>query len=1012
MQTEFGGKSHNFYGPVVSDMKVVGKKSMEWDLNDWRWDGDLFMAAPVNAVPSDCRSRQFLPVGSDIDIPVINGASTSFPSGQDEVMLGDERVKRDLEKRRRSVEANELLNDESGSLNLKLGGHVFPVMEREVDKWEEKSGKKTKVSSTSSSRAVCQVDDCKADLSSAKDYHRRHKVCEVHSKATRALVGNVMQRFCQQCSRFHVLQEFDEGKRSCRRRLAGHNKRRRKTHPENVVSATSLNDEQGSNYLLISLLRILSNLHTSSSDQTKDQDLLSHLLRNLAGSSNEKNTAGLLPVSQDLQNVVTSLGTAVKDSTMPAGLGVTIPSPNLTFKNTVPDNAQAGVAHTGSASQQSALLFPKNASNLSTANASDTTVGRTKLNNIDLNNVYDGSQDCIEDPQDNVTPENLGNVSAAVPFWLCKDSQQSSPPHNSGNSGSTQSQSPSTSSGEAQSRTDRIVFKLFGKDPSDFPLALRKQILDWLSSSPTDIESYIRPGCVVLTIYLCMDKSTWDELYCNLNSTLGRLLESSAESFWRTGWIYTRVRHRATFVYNGQVVLDAPLPLKIRQSCRISSIKPIAVSFSEAVQFVVKGFNLSRATSRILCALEGKYLVQENCADTAGAADSFVEHEEIQCLRFSCFIPNIVGRGFIEVEDHGLSSSFFPFIVAEKDVCSEICNLESIIEGTETVDGDADKVRARDEALDFVHEMGWLLNKDRLIFRLGASSGNVDPFSFKRFRWLIEFALDHDWSAVVKKLLNILFDGTVDAGQHTSILVALLEIGLLHRAVRKNSRSMVEFLLEYHPSGALDNRGPKEKQLDEGQHLFRPDSMGPGGLTPLHIAASLDSSENVLDALTEDPGSVGIEAWKKARDSTGLTPHDYACLRGHYSYVQLVQRKLNKKSVDDGQVVVDIPGTVLDGKNVKQKIGNTNRSGKLGVLETEKNVGRGGGQIQCRECEQKLSYGRWRASSSVTIYRPAMVSLVAIAAVCVCAALLFKSSPEVLYSFRPFRWELLKYGSE
>lgn len=61
-------------------------------------------------------------------------------------------------------------------------------------------------------------------------------------------------------NRFHVLQEFDEGKRSCRRRLAGHNKRRRKTHPENVVSGGSLNDENGSGYLLISLLRILSNL--------------------------------------------------------------------------------------------------------------------------------------------------------------------------------------------------------------------------------------------------------------------------------------------------------------------------------------------------------------------------------------------------------------------------------------------------------------------------------------------------------------------------------------------------------------------------------------------------------------------------------------------------------------------------------------------------------------------------------------------------------------------------------
>ncbi|KAL0367849.1 UNVERIFIED_CONTAM: Squamosa promoter-binding-like protein 1 [Sesamum radiatum] len=853
-------------------------------------------------------------------------ASSSFPF----MMVGDERVKRDLEKRRRSVEANEALNDEAGSLNLKLGGHVFPVMEREVvDKWDEKSGKKTKVSSTSSTRAVCQVDDCKADLSSAKDYHRRHKVCEVHSKATRALVGNVVQRFCQQCSRFHVLQEFDEGKRSCRRRLAGHNKRRRKTHPENVVSATSLNDEQGSNYLLISLLRILSNLHTSSSDQTKDQDLLSHLLRNLAGSSNEKNTAGLLPVSQDLQNVVTSLGTALKDSTMPAGLGVTTPSPNL--KNTVRDNAQAGVSHNGSASQQSALLFPENASNLSKANASDTTVGRTKLNNIDLNNVYDDSQDCIEDPQDNVTPENLGNVSAAVPFWLCKDLQQSSPPHNSGNSGSTQSHSPSTSSGEAQSRTDRIVFKLFGKDPSDFPLALRKQILDWLSSSPTDIESYIRPGLFVLTIYLCMDKSTWDELYHNLNSTLGRLLESSAESFWRTGWIYTRVQHRATFVYNGQVVLDAPFPLNIHQSCRISSIKPIAAAFSESVHFVVKGFKLSRATSRLLCALEGKYLVQENCADTNGAADSFVEHEEIQCLRLKTTVS--AAASFHSLLQRRMSALKYAIWRASLTALKLFMKML--------------KVRARDQALDFVHEMGWLLHKNRLIFRLGASNGNVDPFSFKRFRWLIEFAVDHDWCAVVKKLLNILLGGTVDSGQHTCTLVALLEVGLLHRAVRRNS--------------------------------------------------SLDSSENVLDALTEDPGSVGIEAWKKARDSSGLTPHDYACLRGHYSYVHLVQRKLKKKA-GDGQVVVDIPGTrLVDINNVKQKIGKASKWRKLGVLETEKGVGI---QQQCRECEQKLSYGRWRAS--VTIYRPAMVSMVAIAAVCVCAALLFKSSPEVLYSFRPF----------
>ncbi|KAG0616088.1 hypothetical protein M758_5G089400 [Ceratodon purpureus] len=92
--------------------------------------------------------------------------------------------------------------------------------------------KKPRVMSTSTQVARCQVEGCKADLSGSKDYHKRHKVCEMHSKAPKAIAGGIEQRFCQQCSRFHVLSEFDEGKRSCRRRLAGHNERRRKPHPE------------------------------------------------------------------------------------------------------------------------------------------------------------------------------------------------------------------------------------------------------------------------------------------------------------------------------------------------------------------------------------------------------------------------------------------------------------------------------------------------------------------------------------------------------------------------------------------------------------------------------------------------------------------------------------------------------------------------------------------------------------------------------------------------------------
>ncbi|CAN1845478.1 Squamosa promoter-binding-like protein 5 [Linum perenne] len=78
------------------------------------------------------------------------------------------------------------------------------------------------------SPAFCQVERCGANLSEGKQYHRRHKVCDFHSKSPSVLVSGLRQRFCQQCSRFHEVSEFDEAKRSCRRRLAGHNERRRK----------------------------------------------------------------------------------------------------------------------------------------------------------------------------------------------------------------------------------------------------------------------------------------------------------------------------------------------------------------------------------------------------------------------------------------------------------------------------------------------------------------------------------------------------------------------------------------------------------------------------------------------------------------------------------------------------------------------------------------------------------------------------------------------------------------
>ncbi|CAL9165557.1 unnamed protein product [Musa hybrid cultivar] len=94
--------------------------------------------------------------------------------------------------------------------------------------------------------ARCQAEGCGIDLSHAKHYHRRHKVCEFHSKASIVIVAGLSQRFCQQCSRFHVLMEFDQGKRSCRKRLADHNRRRRKSHDLSAKTATQTQNNNSS----------------------------------------------------------------------------------------------------------------------------------------------------------------------------------------------------------------------------------------------------------------------------------------------------------------------------------------------------------------------------------------------------------------------------------------------------------------------------------------------------------------------------------------------------------------------------------------------------------------------------------------------------------------------------------------------------------------------------------------------------------------------------------------------
>jgi len=57
------------------------------------------------------------------------------------------------------------------------------------------------------------VEGCYAELRDLKEYHQRYKICEFHLKVSSIVRDDQRMRFCQQCGRFHLLDEFDGDKR-------------------------------------------------------------------------------------------------------------------------------------------------------------------------------------------------------------------------------------------------------------------------------------------------------------------------------------------------------------------------------------------------------------------------------------------------------------------------------------------------------------------------------------------------------------------------------------------------------------------------------------------------------------------------------------------------------------------------------------------------------------------------------------------------------------------------------
>ena len=111
-----------------------------------------------------------------------------------------------------------------------------------------------------------------------------------------------------------------------------------------------------------------------------------------------------------------------QDLLRPLGQCGTVPVPDLLQKRILDNDVQGGrQAHS---SPHFMPFFPARNKLPAKTNEPEATVERIKLNNFDLNNVYDNSQDYAENLDMSHAPVSTGMGSFNCPLWVQSDSHK------------------------------------------------------------------------------------------------------------------------------------------------------------------------------------------------------------------------------------------------------------------------------------------------------------------------------------------------------------------------------------------------------------------------------------------------------------------------------------------------------------------------------------------------------------------------------------------------------------
>jgi len=685
------------------------------------------------------------------------------------------------------------------------------------------------------------VDGCLADLTPLRDYHQRFKICDYHLKSTSIMRDGVPQRFCQQCGRFHDLSAFDGNRKSCREQLCKHNARRRRRAQIEAQKAKAVEALSGSVAAAGAAVPAVAGGEAAAGD-------VGRLLASLMQNPSQLHALRLL------------LGVQTHPALPPLA----------------PFSPEGGAA----GEQRS---------------------------------------DATADPP---TYNMARDIAASRGEW-----------------------SPAF---ESDHKVLRVSMKLFNRTPADLPADLKGQVGSWLASAPAAVEGLIRPGCVFLTLLLTLDRATYAAaMAAGLQSLLHHLLHVTGCGFWREGAYAVQLGpEEMAMVAGGKVTAYYKAP-RSGASKRAHPTAVAAVPASNTPSPAVESASGSNATNgastervypdlaavQPLCCVVGEGSCTGKDGSTASAQQSFTlagSHLDASGCEVVCRVAGAQLKGALKAAAGGatgtadlpvsaalgarsahrcgvawlevqrgawLSAARPVLLVDDAAIAAEVsqlrqpgCRAVLSSEEVECLVCDLGAVLAHAPAATHKHKVDGSCchTHDEPLLAGGLPHAVVAH----KARQLLVFACDMGWAAVAARVLPL---ATAQCSCASEVVAAVNQaspvsqragsqgvkgLSLLHRVVRSGNVALLQGVLHW---GQVAG------------YKWRADRSGPGGITPLHLAALQDDAHILLALLDHAPAG----AFTRLAAYDGITPFQLAFQMGHYTADSLVAVLADEKMLPE-----------------------------------------------------------------------------------------------------------------